>query len=709
MDGDEQVHFRSRRSVVEDDEEERTETNLLSDVNRLIVRRDVGKDKGSHKKTKSSSKVKRKDEKAGLLKKHELDIQADKHVKKETAKKVTEEKAKDKRVAKVSKSKRVSKQKDKKPKPKRKNNDELSKANLVKALIGGDSEVKNHKEQTGVPDKAYRELVEFMAGAEQATIETTDSKKSDIAKPEWTNHKGGQSRKGNQLVRRTLTKKHKRVLSILSKMPRNVLRKYFHLKGLDKYWKVMENIRRKHTAKPSGNKQLRAHKDEKDMKQVKDFASKNVKTFPELKHHEKIRLLQNQEKLQLKDSKQTVSQHKKVKDKAEKKKVKDETTKKNKDKGIKETVKDKTTEKSQKSSALQSPLSPKVVSIAKQTHPKKLQIIQNETAHLEKKQNHKLTVEQHAKESVKPQKDLPKNPPKETKSKDVVKVEEKIQKNDAGKSEQKSKAELHVKNSTSSNKIPEKSKSPAEVKDVSKQTADKKVSSKPVAAKQTALPKDSKDIALHAKDQHVQVGKVMKVNVSQMKNPVSSQFTKPAVKLQAVKNKDQIRMAKQKPQENGESLQEQLKEMAPKVQHMVTKQNSSTVAHQKPKGVPKVPAVTEHHDVKTEHAPQKPADKHEKSSQVKQQNTAPNKIDILKEKIQRTNNLKFKVAQALLAHCETQNRLRQVFDEVNSSLKKAASLAKAIGAKFGITPRDIEKMTSEHTEGAVEQFLNKLF
>ena len=62
-----------------------------------------------------------------------------------------------------------------------------------------------------------------------------------------------------------------------------------------------------------------------------------------------------------------------------------------------------------------------------------------------------------------------------------------------------------------------------------------------------------------------------------------------------------------------------------------------------------------------------------------------------------------------LAHCETQNRLRQVFDDVNNSLKKAASLAKAIGAKFGIKARDIERMTSEHTEGAVEQFLNQLF
>ncbi len=716
VNSDEQVHFRSRRSVDEDDEEERMDANLLSGFNRLIVRRDVGKDKGSHKKAKGSSEIKRKDEKAGkeshhLLKKHGLDIQADKHhAKKGKTNKTVKDKAKDK---KVSKAKRVSKKQDKKSKHKA-NSDELSRANLVKALIGGNAEAKTQQEQIGVPEKAYRELVEFMAGGEQPTIETTGSKKSDIAKPSspaGTSHKGGQMRvsNGKQNFRRTLTKKHKRVLSILSKMPQRVLRKYFHLKGLDKYWKVMDNIRRNQAAKQSVKKKSKAHKDEKIVKQLKDLAPKKAKTSPGLKHPEKIKLLEKQEKLHQKDSKQTVSQHKIVKDKAAKKIVKNETTKKTtKEKAIKETVKDKTTEKSQKPLALHSPSSQKVANVAKQTHPKKLQVTQNETAHVEKKEGHKTTVEQHAKGVVKPQKDMSKNPPKETKNKDVVKKEEKTQKNDAGKNAQTSKVALHVKNSTSSNKTPEKTQSPG-VKDVSKQNAEEKVSLKPVAAKQIVPPKDSKESALHAKDQPAQVGKVVKVNSSQMKSPASPQSAKSAAKLADAKNKDQIKIAKEKPQKDEESLQQQLKAMAPKVPHKAKNQNSSTVTHEQPKQIPKAPAVTEHHDVKTAHAPQQPEDKHDKSSQVKQQSPAPSKIDILKEKIQKTNNLKFKVAQALLAHCETQNRLRQVFEDVNSSLKKAASLAKAIGTKFGIKPSDIEKMTSEHTEGAVEQFLNKLF
>lgn len=714
MKGDEQVHFRSRRSVDEDDEEERTVANFLSDVDRLMIRRDVGKDKESHKKTKVHSEIKRKDEKAGkeshtLLKMHGVDIQEDKHrAKKAKTNKTTVEKVKDKKA----KAKRVSKKEDKKPKHKT-NSDELSKANLVKALIGGDAGAKSHKEQIRVPEKAYRELVEFMAGGEQPTIETTGSKKSDIAKPAslaGTSHKGGQARvsNGKQNVRRTLTKKHKRVLSILSKMPQGVLRKYFHLKGLDKYWKVMDNIRRNQASKQSDKQKLKAHKDEKIVKQLKDLAPKKAKTSSGLKHLEKTKLLEKQEKLHQKNSKQTVSQHKIVKDKASKKIVKDETTKKTtKEKAIKETVEDKTTEKSKKPLTLHSPSSQKVVNIEKQTNPKKLQITQNETSHLEKKQSQKTTVEQHAKEVAKPQKDMPKNPPKETKNKDVVKVEDKVQKNDAGKSAQTSKVALNVKNSTSANKTPEKPQSP-ETKDVSKQNVEKKGSLKPAAAKQIALPKNSN--ALHVTHQPAQVVKVIKVNASQMKSPARPQSTKLAAKLQAaVKNKDQIKVAKQKPHKDEESLQEQLKAMSPKVSYKVKHQNSSTVAHEQSKEIPKAPAVMEHHDVKTAHAPQQPEDKHDKSSQIKEQSPAPSKIDILKEKIQKTNNLKFKVAQALLAHCETQNRLRQVFEDVNSSLKKAASLAKAIGAKFGIKPSDIEKMTSEHTKGAVEQFLNKLF
>ncbi|KAJ7390977.1 hypothetical protein OS493_020997 [Desmophyllum pertusum] len=663
MKEDEQMHFRSRRSVDEDREDVRKDANLLSNISRRVVRRNISKDKGNHKKTKSSPVIKRKDKKGGkesfnLLKKHGLDIQADKHhVKKGTTSKKTKGKAKYKKVSNALKAKRVSKRQDEKPK---KNTDELSKENLVKALISGDSGSKSHKKQNGVPEKAYRELVEFIAGGEQATIET-GSKKSDIMEKPSTQSLNG----SHQVVRKKMTKKHKRVLAILSKMPRSVLRKYFHSKGLDKYWNIMNNIRKTHVVKTSANKKLTAHKYNESAKQVKDFALKKAKTSPRPKHLEKLGLLHHQ-----KDSEHEVSQHKIIKDKATEKIAEDQAK-----------------EKPQKSLVLQSPSSQKVAKPAKQMHPKKLQTTKNGTTHPEKKQDHKTTVEQHAKKVVKLQKDTPKIPPKEIQSKGAVKVEEKILKNDAEKSAgQTSNVAPHAKDAPSLNKTPEKT---PEVKYVSKQDAEKK----PVAVKQASLPKNTEDKAVHTKDLSAQAAAVMNVNTSQIKSPTiqSTKTTEP--KLQGQK----------------ESLLQQLKAMAPEVSNKVTIKNNSTVAHEKPKEIPKALAVTEHHEVKTAHAPQQPEVKHDKGSKVKQQHPSSSNIGLLKEKIRKTNNLKFKVAQALLAHCETQNRLRQVFDDVNSSLKKAAALAKAIGAKFGIKASDIQKMTSEHTEGAVEQFLNQLF
>ena len=701
MTEEEQARYRSRRSDDEDDEDVRTDTNLLSNIGRLIVRRDAGKREDDHKEKKDSPEIKRKDERMSkeshhLSKKHGL--QAEKH---HAKKGTTNKKVQDKKKA--LKAKRVSKQQDKKSKRKA-NSDELSKENLVKALIAGDARAKDHKEQTGVPEKAYRALVEFMAGSEQPTIET-GSKKSDIAKPQASGGKGHpRSSKAKQGVRRKLTKKRKRVLAILSKMPQSVLRKYFHLKGLDKYWKVMDNIRRKQAAKEIAKKKLKTHKDERIVKELKALAPKKAKTST---HFEKKRLLQKQAKSHQKISKQTVSSHKVIKDKEAEKTVKDETKMMTgKVKTAEKIVKDKTKEKSKKPTALHSPSSQKSAKNgAKQT--------QIEPAHLKKDQDNKTAMEQHAKVVVIPQKDFPKNLPKEVKRKDFNKREDKIEKNDAGKSAETSKVAPHIKEATSTKKAVEKLKS--HVQDLSKKEAEKKVSLKPAAAEQTAPTKDSKEKSLNSKDKPAKGVKVVKVNARQLKSPASVQALKTSAKLQAAENKDlhthEIKMTKEKPEVHvqTESLQYQLKAMAPNVTKKVINQNSSAVANDKPKEILKAPLLTEHHEVKAAHAPQKPEVKQGKDSQIKQQSPGASKIDILKEKIQKTNTLKFKVAQALLAHCETQNRLRQVFDEVNSSLKKAASLAKAIGAKFGIKPSDVEKMTSEHTEGAVEQFLNKLF
>lgn len=672
MTEDDQAHYRSRRSDDEDHKDVRTDTNLLSNIGRLIVRRDAGKHEYKHKKTKGSPEIKRKDERVAkeshhLSKKHGLDIH---HVKKGTTNKKVQDKTKSLKV------KRVSKQQHKKAKHKA-NSDELSKENLVKALIGSDARAKDRKEQTGVPEKAYRALVEFMAGSEQPTIET-GNKKSDIARPKAAGRKD-QSSNLKQGVRRKLTKKHKRVLAILSKMPQSVLRKYFHLKGLDKYWKVMDNIRRKQAKKEIVKTKLKMHKDEKIVKETKDLAPKKAKTST---HPEKIRLLQKEAKSHQQNYKQTIAPHEKFKD------------------------------KTAKPSVLHSPLKQKTTkNDVKKTQPKKLHAKEIGTAHLKKEQSHKAALEQHLKIAVPPQKHMPKNPPKETKNKEVVKVEDKTKKNDAGKSAETSKVSPHIKDATFPKKVIEKPTS--SIKDLPKKVVEKKVSLKPAVAERTALSKDSKEKAMNAKEKQTQGVKVVKVNVSQLKSPANAPVIKTAAKPQPAEKKDlhahETKITKEKPQVNTESLQQQLKAMSPNVTKKVTNQNSSGLTHDKPKEIPKARVVTEHHEVRVAHAPQKPEVPQEKGYQVKQQSPAASKIDILKEKIQKTNTLKFKVAQALLAHCETQNRLRQVFYEVNSSLKKAASLAKAIGAKFGIKPSDVEKMTSEHTEGAVEQFLNKLF
>lgn len=88
---------------------------------------------------------------------------------------------------------------------------------------------------------------------------------------------------------------------------------------------------------------------------------------------------------------------------------------------------------------------------------------------------------------------------------------------------------------------------------------------------------------------------------------------------------------------------------------------------------------------------------------------AQRKLSVLKEKIKKTNSLKLKVAKALLEHCETQNKLRKIFDNVNASLKEATQLAKAIGKKFGVKKSEVDRMSTEHTEEAVAEFLDKFF
>ena len=132
------------------------------------------------------------------------------------------------------------------------------------------------------------------------------------------------------------------------------------------------------------------------------------------------------------------------------------------------------------------------------------------------------------------------------------------------------------------------------------------------------------------------------------------------------------------------------------------------------KHLQKVKHYTSQHAKKRNQIPNAPLNKSNKrrnsSTHARILTTAPKeKLAKLKHKIRKANNLKLRVAKALLSHCETQNRLKKVFEHVNKSLRKAAVLARAIGEKFGIKKEDINDMTSEHTRDAVEEFLGKLF
>ena len=86
---DEKMHLRSTRSVDDFDEGAQTDADLLSEVSRPIVRRDIAKNERLHNKGKGSVAVKKEEKKAEgsshLLKKSGLNIRMDKHPVKRTS------------------------------------------------------------------------------------------------------------------------------------------------------------------------------------------------------------------------------------------------------------------------------------------------------------------------------------------------------------------------------------------------------------------------------------------------------------------------------------------------------------------------------------------------------------------------------------------------------------------------------------------------
>ena len=660
--GDEEVHIRSHRSIDEDDEEKQSDTNFLSKASQLIVRRDVENNaKKYHKKESGVPARKNKIKKARsdpVAKGHHQNarktdsirvIKKQGLVKHHTKKGGGKDKADDKGKLAM---------------------DELSKARLVKALIEGDSEP---KKDAGVSEQTYKELAEFIASSDQYTIET-GSKKSLIPRPVSKAHAKGTHIK--------LTKKHKRVLDILSKLAPNVLRKYFHQKGLDKYWKVMENIKKIHAAKWNNQKkkvvdnakdiqpvkqgsrgEIKEHKHAKGSKIV---PPKKQKSSSGLKHPENDALLNMQTKLQENSSKIEHSKHKKANEKATRKIHKHEVLRNSSQEAV----------------------------VVKSTEEKRAKKSKKEAAigiDHEKKKQHKTVVEtSHQREIAQPQKDEKKNLFKMINSKNITSVDKKNEKLGSEKSLMSSaESGSHVQNAVA-NSVNEKLKA-ARFKDVPEQERQKKVSG-PVIKKTAHAKKingDAKDLGSSANRAKMSTSK----NVPKTMEKPNQVFVKKDSSTHQMKTRQQQK-----------APQFQVKSEAKNTTRELTNKNISDTD----KETAKAPSKTEHHVIKVTHAPQLES-KHSESLEVKEKHPASGKINYLKEKIRKTNNLKFKVAQALLAHCETQNRLRKVFDDVNSSLKKAAVLAQAIGKKFGIQQNDIDKITSYHTEGAVEQFLNKLF
>ena len=662
--GDEEVHMRSHRSIDEDGEEKQSDTNFLSKASQLIVKRDVENNAKKYHKKESGVPARK-----NKIKKARSDPVAKGH----------HENTRKRDSIRVIKKQGLVKHDTKKGGGKDKADDkgklamdELSKARLVKALIEGDSEP---KKDTGLSEQTYKELAEFIASSDQYTIET-GSKKSLIPRPLSKAHAKGTHIK--------LTKKHKRVLDILSKLAPNVLRKYFHQKGLDKYWKVMENIKKIHAAKRN-NPKKKFMDNAKDIKAVKQSSEeerkenkhtkgskivppKKQKLSSELKHPENDALLKTQTKSQEKSSKIEYSKQKKSNDKAIRKLHKHEVLRNSSQEAV----------------------------VVKSTEEKRAKKSKKEAAigidHVKKQQHQTVVEPSHQREIPQPQKDEKKNLFKVIKSKNITSIEKKNEKLGSEKSlDSPAESGSRVQN-TVAYSVNEKHRAPR-FKDVPKQERQKKVSG-PVIKKTAHAKKingDAKDLSSSANRAKMSTSK----NVPKTLEKSNQVFVKKDSSTHQIKNRQQEK-----------TPQFQVKSGAKNTTRELTNKNISDAENHK--DTAKTPSGMEHHVIKGTHARQLES-KHNESLEVKEEHPASGKINYLKEKIRKTNNLKFKVAQALLAHCETQNRLRKVFDDVNSSLKKAAVLAQAIGKKFGIQQNDIDKITSYHTEGAVEQFLNKLF
>ncbi|XP_068761206.1 micronuclear linker histone polyprotein-like [Montipora capricornis] len=629
---DEQMHFRSRRSVDVDFGESRTDTKLLSEASQHIERRATT---DNDKKVKKYPKKKKG---VSVIKSRTTKIKKSRKLKKKRKDKTMKKKNSRRAKQRIH----VQAKRGNKAKNVQKGTDELSKANLVKELIGADLDA---KKDLGVPEKAYRQLIEIIATSAEPIVE---NKKSDIARPlpkALSYHN-------------KLTNRHKRVLAFLAKMAPDVLRKYFHRKGLDKYWKIMENLR-KRTISKRGKK--RSHKNAKSLKAKVIFSPKKTKPYSVSKH---------QTKAIFKKAESRGSRY------SRRSKFPKNPTKMKKARTIKlETKK------------------------VRKVNPRVREGQQmNKTGYHKKKG--KLKDRQVQKRKLIPRVHENKNA---IKSKIIVHEEE----NHNKKASRKTLKRPNI--LTSREKYPlvtqKSAKKPRfpEVNDTRKQGHGEKGRLVAVAfKKELSLKNTTKQI--------ISTSSSPKGNTSLTKIPEGS--LKPAQGARSIQNRFSSTETGNTKEEEQTENQQQSKGMAVSSISNATRTTRARTSNWKVISDEKQKDVDVNHVMETTHSQQpstRQNQKVNKTSLATQNNPGADTIEFLAAKVKKTNTLKLKVAQALLAHCETQNRLRQVFNDVNSSLKKAEALAKAIGTKFGIKPSDINKITSQHTEDAVEQFLNHLF
>ena len=616
------MHFRSRRSVDVDFGESRTDTNLLSEASQHIERRattDNDKKVKKYPKKKKGVSVSVKSKTTKIKKSRKPKKRKDKTMKKKNSRRAKQRTP-------------VQAKRGNKAKNVQKRTDELSKANLVKELIGADLDA---KKDLGVPEKAYRQLIEIIATSAEPIIE---NKKSDIARPlpkALSNHN-------------KLTNRHKRVLAILTKMAPDVLRKYFHRKGLDKYWKIMENLR-KRTISKRGKK--KSHKNAKSLKAKVIFSPKKTKPYSVSKH-------------------QTKAIFKKAESRG-----------------------------SRYSRRSKFPKNPTKMKKARKVNPRVREGQQVDKTGYHKKKG-KLKDRQVQKRKVIPRVHENKNA---IKSKIIVHEEENHNKTASRKTlkrpnilTSREKYPLVTQKSAKKPRFPE-------VNDTRKQEHGEKGRLVAVAfKKELSLKNTTKQI--------ISTSSSPKGSTSLTKIPEGS--LKPTQGARSIKDRFSSTETGNTKEEEQTENQHQSKGMAVASISNATRTTSARTSNGKVISDEKHKDVDVNHVMETMHSQQpstRQNQKVNKTSLATQNNPGADTIEFLAAKVKKTNTLKLKVAQALLAHCETQNRLRQVFNDVNSSLKKAEALAKAIGTKFGIKPSDINKITSQHTEDAVEQFLNHLF